>query len=136
MLGRGVTITSTDPDSGAPLRVTVCNGHTAWQPDTAVVFIGSATAAGPPGGRVPAADSPPAVHPAVHRPVLRDDELLHRLATAQAWIARHPDVTGVVLTQPQAVRLGVDIFGRLLDEWTAAQPWGDDRHRPATAHRR
>ena len=36
--------------------------------------------------------------------------------TAQAWIAAHPQVSGVMLSQGQALRLGVDIFGRLLDD--------------------
>ena len=32
------------------------------------------------------------------------------------WVGAHPDVSGVILTQGQALRLGVDIVGRLLDD--------------------
>jgi hypothetical protein len=38
------------------------------------------------------------------------------LAGARAWLAGHPEVSGVVLSQEQALRLGVDIFGHLLDD--------------------
>jgi L-lysine 2,3-aminomutase len=37
-------------------------------------------------------------------------------ATAQDWLASHPTVSGVVLTQGQTLRLSVDIFGHLLDD--------------------
>jgi hypothetical protein len=113
MLGRGVTISSTDPASGAPIRVTIREGHAIWQPDTAVVVVGTdhdAAAAsgadGEAGGRscpVPSADRCCGVLNFFAGP-----------AAAEAWIGRHPQVAGVVLTQPQALRLGVDIFGDLL----------------------
>jgi Alkylmercury lyase len=34
--------------------------------------------------------------------------------SAHAWITAHPQVTSVVLSHEQALRLGVAIFGRLL----------------------
>ena len=34
---------------------------------------------------------------------------------ASSWQADHDDVSGVVLSQQQALRLGIDIFGDLLD---------------------
>ncbi len=37
-------------------------------------------------------------------------------ASAQDWLASHPTVSGVVLNQGQALRLGVGIFGHLLDD--------------------
>jgi hypothetical protein len=37
-------------------------------------------------------------------------------ATATAWLGEHPAVSGVVLTREQALRLGVDMFGALLDD--------------------
>jgi hypothetical protein len=37
-------------------------------------------------------------------------------ASAHAWISAHPHMTGVMVTKEQALRLGVDIFGRLLDD--------------------
>ena len=36
--------------------------------------------------------------------------------TAGAWVAAHPRAAGTILTKEQALRLGVDIFGRLLDD--------------------
>jgi Alkylmercury lyase len=36
--------------------------------------------------------------------------------SAEAWLAGHPQVSGVVLSQEQALRIGVDIFGRLLND--------------------
>jgi hypothetical protein len=37
-------------------------------------------------------------------------------ASAQDWLASHLTVSGIVLSQGQALRLGVDIFGHLLDD--------------------
>jgi hypothetical protein len=37
-------------------------------------------------------------------------------STAQIWLAAHPDVNAEILTQRQALRLGNDIFGQLLDQ--------------------
>jgi hypothetical protein len=37
-------------------------------------------------------------------------------ASANAWLAAHPAVSGVVLHQTQALQTGVETFGRLLDE--------------------
>jgi Alkylmercury lyase len=36
--------------------------------------------------------------------------------TASVWLAAHPRASGTILTKEQARRLGVDIFGRLLDD--------------------
>jgi hypothetical protein len=36
--------------------------------------------------------------------------------TAAAWLAGHASTTGVILNRAQALRLGVDIFGPLLEE--------------------
>jgi hypothetical protein len=37
-------------------------------------------------------------------------------ASAVAWGAAHPEITGEILGQAAALRLGVDIFGELLSE--------------------
>jgi Alkylmercury lyase len=114
MLGTDVTITSADPGSGEPIRVEVRDGQAAWQPDTTVVFVGSdatalaaAEACCPPDGDcvVAAEDRCCGV---MNFFTSRD--------SAQSWLADHRQVTGVMLTQGQALRLGVDIFGRLLDD--------------------
>jgi Alkylmercury lyase len=41
MLGRDITIASTDPASGQEINVTVHSGRASWTPGTAVVFVGS-----------------------------------------------------------------------------------------------
>jgi hypothetical protein len=116
MLGRGTTISSTDPISGAPLRVTVRNGHARWEQRTAVVFVGSKNTVGgsaadcrPPGG------DRPGMMPAEDRccGVLN---FFTDPGTAQAWIGRHPHVMGSVSTHGRALRLGVETFGHLLDD--------------------
>jgi hypothetical protein len=40
--------------------------------------------------------------------------------SATVWLAGHASTTGVILTRAQALQLGIDIFGRLLQE--PAQP--------------
>lgn len=36
-------------------------------------------------------------------------------ATAAEWLAGHPEVTGEVLPRRRALRLGITLFGHLLD---------------------
>ncbi len=113
MLGRAVTIASTEPTSGEPVRVSVAGGQAVWWPDTAVVVDGAdATGIGdccPPddGGEcaMPAADRCCGVM-----------NFFTSALTADAWLTAHPQVTGVILTREQALRLSVDIFGHLLDD--------------------
>jgi Alkylmercury lyase len=112
MLGRDTAITSTDPGSGEQVRVSVHNGRATWHPDTAVVFVGSDTSAR--GDRSPSDDESSAV-PAADR-CCGVMNFFPSLANARSWLADHPEVSGVVLGKEQALRLGVDIFGRLLDD--------------------
>jgi Alkylmercury lyase len=109
MLDRNVVITSVDPVSGKAIRVTVQDGHLTWQPSTVVVFVGAdnAMASCSPD----TADTPAA---AADR-CCGTMNFFGSPDTAQAWIDEHPAVSGVVLSQRQAVRLGIDIFGHLLD---------------------
>ncbi|HET6213518.1 MAG TPA: alkylmercury lyase family protein [Micromonosporaceae bacterium] len=119
MLGRDTTITSTDPTGGQEIEISVLNGQTAWRPDTAVVSVGSDTTAAPAGG-----DCCPPGAAAVDRCC----GVMNFFATptsAQAWLAAHPAVSGVVLTQQQSLRLGVDIFGHLLDDGPDSPTTGD-----------
>jgi len=117
MLGRDIAITSADSESGQDIRVRVVGGQATWTPDTAVVLVGSDAAASPTGDgccppdsadeacTVPAAD--------------RCCGVMNFFASpdgAKRWLTAHPEVTGVILSQGQALRLGVDIFGRLLDD--------------------
>ncbi|HCU52465.1 MAG TPA: hypothetical protein DGG94_22175, partial [Micromonosporaceae bacterium] len=105
MLGRDITIASTDVLSGQQVRVEIFQDHASWVPDTAAVFVGSEYAGTQDCCTTAAAD--------------RCCEVMNFFASAEnaeAWAAEHPDVDGVVLTKEQALRLGVDIFGRLLHD--------------------
>lgn len=106
MLGRDIAITSADPLTGEPVVVTIRAGRAVWSPEAAVVYVGAnQPAESIPGRIVAAADRCCTVMNFFTDP-----------ATAQQWIDANPTVSGVVLTQGQALKLGVDIFGRLLDE--------------------
>lgn len=110
MLDAAISISSTDPSSGEPVQVTVRpDGQATWRPDTTVVVDGTDTRCCPPDGAgrctVAAADSCCGVM-----------NFFTGTATAQAWLASHPHVAGPILTGEQALRVGVDIFGRLLDD--------------------
>jgi len=105
MLGRPVTITAAEPDTGRPVTVTVDRDQVRWAPRTAVVFAGDA---GDPG--CPSAD--------------RCCGYISFFTTgraARAWARRHPEVTGTVLRQAGALRIGIETFGALL------QPAGGDK---------
>jgi hypothetical protein len=111
MLGTGITITSADPGTGTVVTVTVrADGKTGWQPPTAVVFNGrliSAEACGP----IPGAPARPASADVCCGYM----NFFGTRASAEAWGAAHPEITGEILGQAAALRLGVDIFGRSLE---------------------
>jgi Alkylmercury lyase len=104
MLARGVTIESTDTRTGQPIMVTVTKKGTAatWEPASAVVFRGclASCASGPaqPAARVSCGHV----------------NFFATPASAAAWAAAHPEVTGETLGQAAALRLGREIFGPLL----------------------
>jgi len=111
MLSTRVTITSTDPGTGEPVTVTVHAGgkSAAWQPPAAVVFSGQRTWCGPgdtpPGGRARApADQVCCGHV----------NFFTASASAAAWASAHPEITGQILGQADALRVGTRIFGNLL----------------------
>lgn len=112
MLGIGVTITSADPGTGKEVTVTVrADGKTAWQPATAVVFDGrltSAEACDPVPGALTVAASADSCCGYMN--------FFGTRASAAAWDAAHPGITGEILGQAAALRLGVDIFSGLLSE--------------------
>lgn len=117
MLGTGVAVTSVDPGTGTVVTVTVrADGKTVWRPAAAVVFKGrliSAEACGP---------GPAASAPASADVCCGYMNFFGTRASAVAWGAAHPGITGEILGQAAALRLGVDIFSRLLSEvgerWT------------------
>jgi Alkylmercury lyase len=104
MLGKDVTITSTDPATGEPIGLTVHGGQATWEPETAVVFVGAVIPTAPTGDGA-----------AVDR-CCQVMNFFVSTDSAQAWIAAHSGVSGVALTQSQAFRLGIDIFAPLLND--------------------
>jgi hypothetical protein len=98
MLGRPVTITASEPDTGRAITVTVDAGQARWAPRTAVVFSG---------------DAGDASCPSVDRCCGYISFFTTRRA-ARAWARRHPEVTGTVLRRDAALRHGIGAFGALL----------------------
>lgn len=99
MLGRPVAITADEPGTGKAVTVEVDGDRAVWYPDTAVVFAGAA-------GEACCAAS-----------VDRTCGNINFFATAgaaRAWAETHPDVTGRVLGQAEALAMAVTEFGRLL----------------------
>lgn len=99
MLDRDVVISSSDPVNDERTTITVHGGQTAWEPATAVVFVGRRACSGPAA--------------AVCCDALN---FFTGPASAIAWATRHPDVTGHVVDQARAEELGREIFGLLLSE--------------------
>jgi len=98
MLGRPVAIIAAEPGTGRAITVTVDAGQARWAPRTAVVFAGDAGDAG-----CPSAD--------------RCCGYISFFTTgraARAWARRHPEITGTVLRQAGALRIGIATFGALL----------------------
>ena len=96
MLNRAVVISSQDPDTGEPIRISVTNGQASWRPDDTVVVLGSDRSCGASAcARCP--------YITFHSSP----------ATAAAHLqAAHLD--GEILTQPQALAAGALLFGDLL----------------------
>jgi hypothetical protein len=104
MLGRDATITSTDPQTGQPVTVTVAGGVALFAPASSVVVF--------------------AVTGEGSRSVDTCCQTINFFtdpASAQAWIAGHSALRATVLDQDSAVALGRDIFGPLLSDPTGTQ---------------
>jgi hypothetical protein len=104
MLGRAVTIASTDTRTGQPIMVTVTKNGTAatWEPASTVVFRGGLASCASAPGQAAAQVSCGYMN------------FFATSASAEARAAAHPGVTGEVLAQAAALRLGRKIFGPLL----------------------
>jgi hypothetical protein len=96
MLDRDVVINSQDPDTGEPIRITVTNARASWHPDNTVVVVGSDRSCGPS-----ACQSCPYI-------------TFHSSPANAAAHLQATDITGEILTQPQAVAAGALLFGDLL----------------------
>jgi hypothetical protein len=99
MLGRNAEITSKDAVTGEPIQIDFHGGVATWRPDTAVVYYGAHSTDGPAAS--------------VCCGYLR---FFTDRAGAQTFAADHPEVTGELLDQAAAERLGAQIFGPLLNE--------------------
>jgi Alkylmercury lyase len=96
MLGVDAVITTTDPVTATLITVTFADGRSTWDPQTAVVFVGSQSGTGP------SADT--------------CCDYLNMFATresATAWTGAH-HIAGEILNQVDAELLGRQIFGELL----------------------
>lgn len=104
MLRKDAVISSSDPVTAAPVTVTVTDGRMRWEPSSAVVFVGRRS------GQGPAAS------------VCCDAlNFFTDVGSARAWAQLHPDVTGQVVDQGRAERLGAQTFGPLLGAALASQ---------------
>jgi hypothetical protein len=99
MTGLPVVIESADPVTGAPVTIAVDKGQASWDPVTSVVYAGSA--ASDCGG-------PSATECCDYINFFGTE------ATAAEWVACHPEITGGILDQQEALRAGIGIFGQLL----------------------
>lgn len=93
MLDRDVVISSGDPDTGEPIRITVTNGQASWRPNEAVVVLGSRPSCGPS-----ACQSCPYI-------------TFHSSSATAAAHVQAADLAGEILTQPQALAASAILFG-------------------------
>jgi hypothetical protein len=110
MTGQPVTIRSAEPGTGIPVTVALPagGGRAAWEPRDAVVYNGQ---------QHPCGDcaAPDAAVPSVAADVCCGFiNFFASRDSAAAWAAAHPDVTGQMLSQEDALAAGVQIFGSLL----------------------
>jgi hypothetical protein len=96
MLDRDVVISSQDPHTGEPIRITVTNGQASWHPDNTVVVVGSGPSCGPS-----ACQSCPYI-------------TFHGSPATAAAHLHAAEVAGEILTQPQALAAGALLFGDLM----------------------
>ncbi|MEV7267780.1 alkylmercury lyase family protein [Micromonospora aurantiaca] len=97
MLGTDAVITSADPHTGEPVRVTITNGAATHHPAEAVIVYAATGETGP------SVDT-----------CCSTINFFTNTSNAQAWITAHPGLAATVLDQDQAITLGRDIFEPLL----------------------
>ncbi|MFG2876421.1 alkylmercury lyase family protein [Streptomyces sp. NPDC048337] len=97
MLGRDVTISSTDPVTGEPVTVTFTGGVPTWEPATTVVYVGRRAGEGPAA--------------AVCCDALN---FFTGPASAEQWQRNHPEFHGEIVGRTRAVELAEQTFGPLL----------------------
>ena len=99
MTGLRVVIESADPATGEPVTVKVDGDSSAWDPATAVVYVGRSDSqcAGPSASVC-----------------CGYMNFFATRAAASTWAAAHPEITGGILSQGRALQVGIGIFGQLL----------------------
>jgi hypothetical protein len=117
MLDRDVVISSQDPHTGQPIRITVTNGQASWRPDEAVVVLGSGPSCGPS-----ACQSCPYI-------------TFHSSSANAAAHLQATDLAGEILTQPQALAAGTLLFGDLLRPVVESANGASETGGPTTDHR-
>jgi Alkylmercury lyase len=117
MLDRDVVISSRDPHTGEPIRITVTNGQASWRPDEAVVVLGSSPSCGPS-----ACQSCPYI-------------TFHSSPATAAANMQATDLAGEILTQPQALAAGALMFGDLLQPVVDSANGTSESGGPTTDHR-
>jgi hypothetical protein len=98
MLGRPVTITAAEPDTGHTITVHADRDQARWDPPGAVVFAGATG-----DGCCHAADR-----------TCGHVNFFTNARAARAWARANPAVTGEVLRRARAVRRGVAEFGTFM----------------------
>jgi hypothetical protein len=101
MLGRPVQITGSEPESERVITVAVDDDKAHWDPETAVVFSGAARnmSCGASADRT-----------------CRFIHFFSAEAAAQQWEERHPEATGLLLNQEEALSVGIGQFGALISK--------------------
>jgi hypothetical protein len=118
MLNRDVAISSRDPDTGEPIRITVTNREAIWRPNETVVLLGSGPRCGPS-----ACQSCPFI-------------TFHSSPATAAAHLQAAHLTGEILTQSQALTAGALLFGDLLRPVVAEPATGtSETGGPATDQR-
>jgi hypothetical protein len=98
MLGRPVTVTSAEPDTGRPVTVQVDGDQATWEPPTAVVL---------------AAATDDCCAPSAQR-TCGYINFFTTDAAALAWAGGYPELSWALLDQPQALATAIAEFGPLL----------------------
>lgn len=98
MLGRPVTITAAEPGTGCIITVHAHRDQARWHPRRAVVFAGEAGDRG---------------CLSVDR-TCKYINFFTSARAARAWVGHRPGVTGMILSQAQALREGMAEFGAFL----------------------
>jgi Alkylmercury lyase len=97
MTGEDTRIESVDVTTGRSITVTMSSEGSTWDPDSAVVFLGSDARGGP------SADC-----------CCDYLNFFTDASAATTWATAHPHIAGQILARPEAEALATRLFGSLL----------------------